>query len=366
MYSLTNKVVMVTGCSGTVGSELIKQLLSDPAERPAEVLGIDINETALFFQDQEYLSDNRARFFLLDVRDSEVLIQHTRHVDVIFHAAALKHVVMCERSPFEAVKTNIQGTENVIRAANVNNVSMVILTSSDKAVNPTSVMGTSKLMSERLITAANSNRKGKGPIFSSTRFGNILGSNGSVISIFTQQIMRGGPVTVTDPDMTRFIMSIEQSAKMVLEASRLARGGEVLITKMPVIKIIDLAYVMIDELAPLHGRDPQGIKIIISGMKSGEKRFEELMSDEEIRRSWELPAYFCVVPAFKGIYHDIDYSYPGVEVLPVTESYKSSTQTALTREALKKFLIRESLLTHTEKKLPGERYWPGDKEERAE
>ena len=171
-------------------------------------------------------------------------------INLVFHTAAFKHVILCERSPFEAVQTNIIGIQNIIQAAIANQVARLIFTSSDKAVNPTNVMGTSKLMGERLMTAANGNACGNCQIFASTRFGNVLGSRGSVIPIFREQIKMGGPVTLTDPEMTRFIMSIKQAVQLVIDSAFLAQGGEVFVTKMPVIRIQDLAEVMINELAP--------------------------------------------------------------------------------------------------------------------
>jgi FlaA1/EpsC-like NDP-sugar epimerase len=203
---LENKRVLITGACGTVGSELFRILLNDGQYNPSEVIGIDNSESALFFMDQLYLNDQRARFVLADVRDIEKIKRIMNSIDIVFHAAALKHVVMCERSPFEAVQTNIHGVQNIIKASIENHVSKVIFTSSDKAVNPTNVMGTSKLMGERLITAANSNNFSNNTIFASTRFGNVLGSSGSVIPIFQKQIEKGGPVTLTDAGMTRFII----------------------------------------------------------------------------------------------------------------------------------------------------------------
>ena len=152
------------------------------------------------------------------------------------------------------IETNVVGIQNVISASKINNVEKVIFTSSDKAVNPTNVMGTSKLMGERLITAANSTKRGKGPIFASTRFGNVLGSSGSVVPIFHNQIINGGPVTITDKAMTRFIMSIGEAVRLVIDSSIKAHGGEVFITKMPVVRIPDLAT-MIELLAPKYGLD---------------------------------------------------------------------------------------------------------------
>ena len=307
--SFINKNILVTGSSGTVGSELVRQLLAMSECSPKQVIGIDNNESALFFQDQEYLGDRRAGFFVADVRESYVLNQLMEDVDIVFHCAALKHVVLCERSPEQAVQTNIVGIQNIINASLNNSVEKVIFTSSDKAVNPTNVMGTTKLMGERMITAANSNKKGKGPIFASTRFGNVLGSNGSVIPIFYNQIMQGGPVTLTDNDMTRFVMSIGESVRLLLDSSVLAKGGEVFITKMPVVRIKDLATAMINELSYKHGYDKNKIKILEIGCKPGEKLYEELMSSEETRRALELDRYFSVLPAFRGIYNNIVYHW---------------------------------------------------------
>lgn len=357
-----NKNILVTGSCGTVGSELVKQLLTDDAYEPNEVLGIDSNESEIFFQDQKYLNDIKARFFVADIRDKDELVKKMTDIDIVFHTAALKHVVLSERSPEQAVQTNIIGVQNVIAAAMLNNIEKVIFTSSDKAVNPTNVMGTSKLMGERLMTAANSNKRGAGPIFSSTRFGNVLGSNGSVVPIFYNQIAEGGPVTLTDKNMTRFVMSVEESVRLVLDSSEQAKGGEVFITKMPVVRIKDLAQAMIEELAPLYGKKPYEIKITEIGTKPGEKLYEELMSLEETRRAVELEQYFSVLPAFRGIYHDIDYDYDDVVTDLVTNPYVSEEVAPLTVEEIKEFLYRNSLLNEPSES-SGKRYWPGDKEE---
>ncbi len=362
---MKGKRILITGVCGTVGSELVRVLLTDPKYSPVEVIGIDNSESQLFFEDQRYLRDERARFFMADIRDRDKLTRIMKNVDVVFHAAALKHVVLCERSPFEAVQTNIHGVQNVIYAAMENHVERVIFTSSDKAVNPTNVMGTSKLMGERIMTAANSNRRGDGPIFSSTRFGNVLGSNGSVIPIFKKQIAKGGPVTLTDPEMTRFIMTVEESVRLVIDSAEIARGGEVFITKMPVARIEDMAKAMIDELASRFGHDPADIKLEIIGTKPGEKLYEELMSDEETRRAIELEQYFAVLPAFRGLYGQIEYDYPGVLSREVTNPYVSAEEKALTTEALRKFLVDNQLLTMSaeDQEHPDQRYWPGDKKE---
>lgn len=361
---MRDKKILITGCCGTVGRELVKQMLSSNYS-PAEVVGIDNNESELFFIDQQYIGDNRASFYLADNRDEQALNVLFKDVDVVFHTAAFKHVVLCERSPMEAVQTNIHGVQNVVSAAKLNGVSRVIFTSSDKAVNPTSVMGTTKLMGERLITAANSNSKDGNTVFASTRFGNVLGSNGSVIPIFKNQIKAGGPVTITDPRMTRFIMTIDQAAALVIDSAEQARGGEVLITKMPVISILDLAKVMIELLAPAYGLDPAQIKIDTVGSKPGEKLYEELMSDEETRRAVELERYFSVLPAYRGIYREIDYSYPSFITDTVDNPYNSAVEKNMERDELRTYLLKNGLLAEDGLDLPTERYWPGDKEEHA-
>jgi len=316
--------------------------------------------------DQEYLDKKNVRFVLADIRDVKKLSRVTQGIDYIFHTAALKHVVLCERSPFEAVQTNIHGVQNIVSAAIDNNVEKVIFTSSDKAVNPTNVMGTSKLMGERLITAANSSNFADNTVFASTRFGNVLGSSGSVIPIFQKQIEKGGPVTLTDTEMTRFVMSIEEAAKLVIGSAEIAKGGEVFITKMPVIRIKDLATVMIHELAPQYGYHPDDIKIIEIGVKPGEKLYEELMSNEETRRAVELDKYFSVLPAFRGLYQDRTYDYENLVSKQVTDPYVSADQDFMDLDTLRDFLISNNLLDQSRygKKHPAKRYWPGDKQER--
>lgn len=362
MSILKGKRILVTGACGTVGSELIRQLLINEDYSPDEVIGLDNNESALFFIDQEYLDDKRAHFFVADIRDRQELTKKFQGVDVVFHTAALKHVILCERSPEQAVQTNIHGVQNVIAAAQECGVSKVIFTSSDKAVNPTNVMGTSKLMGERLMTAANSNKRGDGPVFASTRFGNVLGSSGSVIPIFHNQIANGKTVTLTDARMTRFVMSIREAVRLVIDSAELACGGEVFITKMPVIRIDDLAKAMIKELAPKYGHDPESIKITEIGSKPGEKLYEELMSMEETRRAVELPDYFSVLPAFRGIFKDIDYNYANVMSRTITNPYVSADEPMMPIEELRKFLMDNELLGPPSESMT-ERYWPGDKEE---
>jgi len=290
------KHVLITGACGTVGAELTRQVVEAGAER---VVCVDNNETELFFQQEAYKSTGRVEAYLADIRDYEALKQRMQGIDIVLHSAALKHVGLCEDSPAQAIHTNIEGTQNVIDAALINNVERVVFTSSDKAVNPTNVMGTSKLMGERLMTAASLNNRDSKTIFASTRFGNVLGSRGSVVPLFRRQIERGGPITLTDREMTRFIMTLEEAVELVLRSVWLATGGEVFVTKMPIAKIEDIATHMRDELA-----EDTNMPIEIIGAKPGEKMYEELMNDEEVRRTYEIESFFVVLPALAGNHED--------------------------------------------------------------
>lgn len=336
-----NKRVLITGVCGTVGGELLRQVSTLPV---AEIIGLDNNESELFFVTEEYKSSDHVNVYLGDLRDRDRLTQMMAGVDIVLHSAAYKHVILCEKSPRDAIQTNILGTQNVIDAAIANNVSRVLFTSSDKAVNPTNVMGTSKLMGERLMTAANAYRRGGGPIFASTRFGNVLGSRGSVIPLFKRQISKGGPVTLTDPEMTRFIMTLSQAVQLVMESVFLAKGGEVFVTKMPIARIEDLAHVMVEVLAEQFGHSSADIPVKVIGTKPGEKLYEELMNDEETRRTVELQDYFAVLPAFKAIYEDIEYQYDDQITDQIDRPYNSSVEVSMSQEQLKRYLLEHRLL----------------------
>ena len=339
-----NKKVLITGVCGTVGSELLRQLVEMDVE---SIIGIDSNESELFFATQPFRNNPNVNFYLCDITNKSELRRLFKGIDIILHAAARKHVILCEKSPAEAVRTNIVGTQTIIDVALEMEVERVIFTSSDKAVNPTNVMGTSKLMGERLMTAANASKRGKFPIFASTRFGNVLGSNGSVIPLFKKQIQEGGPVTLTDERMSRFVMTIEEAARLVLQSVFLAHGGEVFVTKMPIIKIKDLATAMIDvikEREEIYSEIP--IKII--GAKAGEKMYEELINDEEVRRTVEIENFFAVLPAFKSVYKDIEYSFSGLEQKEVDRIYRSDLEVAMSVEELKEYLTENELLYKAE------------------
>ena len=262
-----DKVLLVTGGAGSIGSEITKKILE---YNPSVIRVLDNNETALFELEEELNSD-KLRVFYGDVRDKDRLKRAFDNVDIIFHAGALKHVPLCEFNPFDAVKTNIIGTQNVLDVALDRDVEKVIFVSTDKAVNPINVMGATKLLAERLTISANHYTGDKETVFSCVRFGNVLNSRGSVIPVFKNQIKNGGPVKITDKDMTRFIMGIPEAVELILKAGQKADGGEIFILKMPATNIMDLAEVMIENLANIYNHNPEEIGIEIIGKELEKK-----------------------------------------------------------------------------------------------
>jgi len=289
-----DKSILVTGGTGSIGSDIVRRILHN---EPAVVRVFDNDETALFNLNQELRSYPNTRFLVGDVRDKERLQRAAENVDFVFHAAAFKHVPLCEYNPFEAVKTNVLGTQNVIDVAMQEEVAKLITISTDKAVNPANVMGATKMLAERLTISANYYKGLRQTIFSCIRFGNVLDSRGSVVPLFREQIRSGGPVTITDPDMTRFVMSIPRAVDLVLKAAQIARGGEIFILKMNALRIGDLAGVMIEELAPQYGYDPASIRREIVGKRPGEKLYEELLTEDEALSVSETEDMLVVAPA---------------------------------------------------------------------
>lgn len=287
------KNILVTGGTGSIGSEVVRQVLKHD---PKVVRAFSNDEDGQFNLEQELKDCPNVRFLIGDVRDKERLKRAAEGIDFIFHAAALKHVPLCEYNPFEAVKTNVLGTQYVIEVAIENEVEKLITISTDKAVNPVSVMGATKLLAERLTISANYYKGPRRTAFSCVRFGNVLDSRGSVVPLFRKQIEKGGPVTITDAEMSRFIMTISRAAELVLKAAELARGGEIFVLKMPVLRIRDLAVVMIEELAPRYGYDPAQIEVKITGKRVGEKHHEELITEEESAQVYETEDMLVVQP----------------------------------------------------------------------
>jgi FlaA1/EpsC-like NDP-sugar epimerase len=340
-----NKNILITGAVGTIGRELARQLLEFG---PTELRLLDNNESEVFFLHEEYASTENVHVYLGSIRDRDKLESVCRGVNIVFHVAAFKHVYLSEYNPFDAVMTNVIGTQNVLKAATGSGAERVLFTSSDKAVNPTNVMGSTKLLAERLVTAYNVGSGRDKTVYASSRFGNVIGSRGSVVPLFHRQIRKGGPVTVTDPRMTRFVMTIPEAARLVIEACTLAKGGEVFISKMPVIRIVDLAAVMIETLAPRFGHKPEDIRIEYIGVKAGEKMYEELLNSEEIVRTKELQNHFVTLPAFRFMFEAIDYYYPGEVSETVKKPYLSADENAMSKEELRAYLIENKVFESLE------------------
>jgi len=283
-----NKIIAVTGGLGSIGSQIICKILD---YTPKKVLLLDNRETGLFYaSESEYSNNAKIETFFCDIREKEQVKRILKDVDIVFHAAAMKHVVVCEKNPFEAVKTNVIGTQNVVESCLDNQVGKMILISTDKAVNPTNVMGATKLLSERLVSAMCNIRREYDTEFGIVRFGNVLYSRGSVLEIWEKQLRRGKKITITDPDMTRFFMSIPQSIDLIFNASLYAKNGETFILKMPSIKIGVLAEAFLEAM-----RFPSNYFQII-GTRPGEKMHEELMLKDEAGSLLENDRFFLRLP----------------------------------------------------------------------
>ncbi len=285
------KKILVSGGTGSIGRELVHGLLR---LNPQVVRILSRDEHKLFQLKEELGEDSRVRYLLGDVRDKERLRWAVEDIDIVFHAAALKHVAFCEYNPFESVKTNVLGTQNLIEVSLEEEVSVFITISSDKAVNPTTTLGASKLLAEKLTISANQYKGRRKSRFSVVRFGNVVGSRGSVIPKFIQQIKKGGPVTITHPSMRRYMMTLPQAINLVLKAAFLTLGGEIFILKMPKVWIYDLAEVMIELFAPKFGFSPKDIKIEVVGAQVGERVDERLFSEEELVKLRELDEFYLV------------------------------------------------------------------------
>jgi UDP-N-acetylglucosamine 4,6-dehydratase len=289
--------ILVTGGSGTIGSRLVKHLVTLGPD-VVRVFGRD--ETKQFYQRQAYRDRRDVRFLIGDIRDRDRLVRAMEGIDTVFHCAALKHVESGEYNPFEATQTNVVGTQNVIDACLAADVRTMILTSSDKAANPTSVMGASKLLAEKLVSAATNYRGAHATTFASVRFGNVLGSRGSAIDLFFRQVATGGPVTVTDPAMTRFVMTTDRAVELAIRATEVARGGEVFVFKMPAAGLADLVAAAISVAAPAAGLDPASIATIAIDPRPGEKAYEELMTEDESRRAHDIGEMYAVLPSIES------------------------------------------------------------------
>jgi len=326
MNSIRGKQILVTGGCGSIGSQITKRVL----DLGADTVRVLENDEAGLFELQQKIDDgNRLRTLLGDIRDRDRLRLAMEDIDVVFHAAALKHVELNEYNPFEAVQTNVQGTQNLVRAALEEEVESFVAISTDKASNPTSVMGATKLLSERLVIAANAYKGRRDTQFSCVRFGNVLGSSGSVIPLFYDQIRSGGPVTVTDPEMTRFLMPIEEAVDLVLEANKRMDGGEVFVLKMPTFDVGTLAETMIDAYAPTVNRRSEDIEIDIIGPRPGERMHEKLISNDELQNTVEQSEMYVIYPEI-----DLEEYHQHEETISLGSEYTSASKDQMSADEL--------------------------------
>ena len=294
-----NKNILIIGGTGTIGQALVRRLITNHNPKVVRVLSRD--EYKQFEMQQEIQGSKNIRFLLGDVRDKERLDKAMHNIDIVFDLAALKHVPSCEYNPFEAVKTNVIGTENVIECAIKNKVQRVIYTSSDKAVSPTNTMGATKLLSERLISAADYYKGGKTPVFAAVRFGNVIDSRGSVIPLWRNQLIKDREITITDSDMTRFMMRVEEAVNLTIKACEIARGGEIFVLKMPVIRLGDLADTVVEKYCNENSLGVKDINIKVIGLRSGEKMYEELMTADESQYAVEYEDMFAIQPIIGAV-----------------------------------------------------------------
>jgi FlaA1/EpsC-like NDP-sugar epimerase len=330
------KKVLIIGGTGTIGKGLLTRIIVD---QPSVVRIFSRDEYKQFELQQEMSKYKNIRYLLGDVRDLERLKRAMEDIDYVFHVAALKHVPACEYNPFEAVQTNIIGTQNVIQAALYAGVKKVIFTSTDKAIAPTNTYGASKLMAERLIASAQNHSGSNQTIFAAVRFGNVMGSRGSVIPLFKSQIEKEREITVTDITMSRFMMTVEQATSLTIRAMEIAQGGEVFVLKMPVICLRDLVDVVISEMATKLGIHREEISIREIGLRPGEKMYEELMTYEEAKDALELPDMFVIPNIYLGRDHLYEKAKPAEK-----RSYSSHDVSPLNREEIHALLRKQNLI----------------------
>ena len=324
---LKYKTVLVTGGTGSIGSEIVKQLLKTDV---ACIIIFSRDEIKHFLMKQTF-RDKRLHFVVGDVRDfrSVQRIFTMYNVDIIYNASAMKHVLVCEDSPIESVKTNVLGTQNLVYLAIKYNVSKMVTISTDKAANPVNVMGATKFIAERITLNGNTLSKDSN-IFAVVRFGNVANSRGSVIPVYLQNLRDGKSLMVSDPNVTRFIMSISDAVNLVLKASQIAQGGEVFILKMKAFRLGDLVEVMINKIAPKLGIKEE-IDTISIGLASSEKLNEELTNEVESKNLYEIDDLYVVLPENK-------LGYKGY--LPVTLiNYTSDDVDMLNADELEKIVL---------------------------
>ncbi|HDR1021083.1 TPA: polysaccharide biosynthesis protein [Pasteurella multocida] len=324
-----DKILLITGGTGSFGNAVLKRFLET-----------DIKEIRIFSRDEKKQDDMRKKynssklkFYIGDVRDYDSILNATRGVDYIYHAAALKQVPSCEFYPLEAVKTNIIGTENVLEAAIQNKVKRVVCLSTDKAVYPINAMGISKAMMEKVIIAKSRNLDETETTICCTRYGNVMASRGSVIPLFVDQIRQGQPFTITDPEMTRFMMTLEDAVDLVLYAFENGQNGDIFVQKAPAATIGILAQAITELLSvPNH-------PISIIGTRHGEKAFEALLSREEMVHAIDQGSYFRI-PADQRSLNYSKYVEKGEPKISEVTDYNSHNTYRLNLEEMKQLLLK--------------------------
>lgn len=288
---MKRKKVLVTGGAGSIGSEIVKKALSKEAE---EVIIFDIDEIRLF-ELSKIINDERLKYFVVNIRDFksvEKAFSRIGNVDVIFHAAAMKHVVVCEENPIEATLTNVIATQNLVDVALKWNVPVSILISTDKAVDPINVMGATKFIAERIFLKAAERRPDLN--FSVVRFGNVANSRGSVIPVLIDSLLHGKEIVITDPHVTRFIMRIQDAVELIFKSFNTSVGGEIFVLKMPSFKLGDLADVIVNYIAPHLGIKPKEVCIKTIGLVKGEKKHEKLFGENEIDKVIDMGDFYTI------------------------------------------------------------------------
>ncbi len=331
----SGKKILITGGTGTIGRHLLRRLLE---YRPAVVRVLSRDEHKQFEMQHEMGEHRNIRYLIGDVRDEARMARAMEDIDFVFHLAAMKHVPSCEYNPFEAVKTNVIGTQNVIQAAISAGVKKVMFASTDKAISPTNTYGATKLMAERLISAAEFQKGPKQTVFSSVRFGNVMGSRGSVIPLFRKQILENATLTVTDPQMKRYMMTPSQAITLMLKANRMAYGGEVFVLKMPVVRLSDLVAVMKEAVSQKYNLE-YSIQVEEIGLRQGEKMVEELMTDDEARIALETKEMY-ILPA---LFDAGKRTYPN-EMTSGELKITPSDENVISRETLREWLFAEGLI----------------------
>ena len=321
------KILMITGGTGSFGNTVLKRFLST-----------DVREIRIFSRDEKKqeemriaLNNAKLRFHIGDVRDYDSVYQAMKGVDYVFHAAALKQVPSCEFYPLEAVRTNINGTENVMNAATATGVRRVVVLSTDKAVYPINAMGISKAMSEKLMVAKSRTQGNTETVLCATRYGNVMASRGSVIPLFVSQLKEGKPLTVTDPKMTRFLMSLERSVDLVLYAFQHGAQGDIFVQKAPASTVADLAQA----LRELFGSE---VPVRVIGTRHGEKLYESLISREEMSKAQDLGDYYRI-PADNRDLNYAQYFSEGEVNISSQEDYTSHSTNRLNVVQLKELLL---------------------------